>query len=98
MMVTFNMKLSKIFKNALIFTVLGIKRNIIAGLGILSLTAIFAALIIFFGRIIPAFFILPFLCLLGFSGFMYTFAAYPVIQTYLIDPVQKPKKTEENAN
>ncbi len=95
MMVTFDMKLGKIFKNALIFTVLGIKRNIMAGLGILSLTAIFVALIVFLGRIVPAFFILPFLCLLGFCGFMYTFAAYPVIQKYMIDPVQKPKKVED---
>ena len=98
MMVTFNMKLGKIFKNALIFTVLGIKRNIMAGLGILSLTAIFIALIVFFGRLIPALFIIPFLCLLGFCGFMYTYAAYPVLQKYMIDPVQKPKATEENAD
>ena len=99
MMVTFDMKLGKILKNALIFTVLGIKRNIMAGLGILSLTAMFLALIFFFGRIIPALYIIPFLCLLGFCGFMYTFAAYPVIQKYMIDPVQKPQKTasEESA-
>lgn len=91
MMVTFDMKISKILKNALIFTVMGIKRNIMALLGIVLLTGIFAVLIIFLGQMVPAFFILPFLCLLGFCGFMYTFAAYPVIQKYMIDPVQKPK-------
>ena len=36
MVVTFDMKLSKVFKNALIFTVLGIKRNIMALLGVLA--------------------------------------------------------------
>ena len=86
MMVTFDMKLSKIFKNALIFTVMGFKRNILALLGMGTLTAIFAVLIIFLGRMIPAFFIIPFLCLLGFCGFMYTFAAYPVIEKYMIAP------------
>jgi uncharacterized membrane protein YesL len=86
MMVTFDMKLSKIFKNALIFTVMGFKRNILALLGMGSLTAIFAVLIIFLGRPVPAFYIIPFLCLLGFCGFMYTFAAYPVIEKYMIAP------------
>lgn len=86
MMVTFDMKLGKIFKNALIFTVMGFKRNILALLGMGLLTGIFAVLIIFLGQPIPAFYIIPFLCLLGFCGFMYTFAAYPVIEKYMIAP------------
>ena len=90
MMVTFDMKLSKIFKNALIFTVMGFKRNILALLGMGLLTGIFAVLILFLGRTVPAFYIIPFLCLMGFCGFMYTFAAYPVIEKYMIAPVQKP--------
>ena len=90
MMVTFDMKLSKIFKNALIFTVMGFKRNILALLGMGLLTGIFAALILFLGRTVPAFYIIPFLCLMGFCGFMYTFAAYPVIEKYMIAPVTKP--------
>lgn len=94
MMVTFNMKLSKIFKNALIFTVLGVKRNIMALLGIVLLTGVFVAAIFFLAEILPAVFIIPFLCLLGFCGFMYTYAAYPILQRYMIDPVQKPAATE----
>lgn len=90
MLVTFDMKLGKILKNALIFTIMGIKRNLMAILGMGLLVVIFGALILFLGRILPAVIILPFLCLLGFCGFMYTFAAYPVIQKYMIDPVQKP--------
>ena len=90
MMVTFDMKLTKIFKNALIFTVMGFKRNILALLGMGLLTGIFAVLILFLGRTVPAFYIIPFLCLMGFCGFMYTFAAYPVIEKYMIAPVQKP--------
>jgi len=97
MMVTFNMKLGKILKNALIFTVLGIKRNIMALLGIVALTGIFVALIVFLLPLKMAFvIILPFLCLLAFCGFMYTYAAYPVLQRYMIDPVSPKKAETEN--
>jgi uncharacterized membrane protein YesL len=97
MMVTFNMKMGKILKNALIFTVLGIKRNILALLGILVLVAISVALIVFLVPMKLAFVILlPFLCLLAFCGFMYTYAAYPVLQKYMIDPVStKPAEEDE---
>ena len=100
MLVTFDMKLGKILKNALIFTIMGIKRNLMAILGMGLLVVIFGALILFLGRILPAVIILPFLCLLGFCGFMYTFAAYPVIQKYMIDPVKKPAdpSSEDTAN
>ena len=91
MMVTFDMKLGKIFKNALIFTMLGVLRNIMALLGILLLVGISAALIIFLVPLkVAVVIIIPFLCLLAFCGFMYTYAAYPVIQKYMIDPVKKP--------
>ena len=94
MMVTFNMKMGKIFKNALIFTVLGIKRNILALLGILLLTGFFVLLIVFLLPMkLGVVLLLPFLCLLAFCGFMYTYAAYPVLQKYMIDP-PTPKATE----
>jgi len=90
MLVTFNMKLGKIFKNALIFTVMGIKRNVMALLGIAALTGLFAVLIVFLLPMKLAFVILlPFLCFLAFCGFMYTYAAYPVIVRYMIDPPAK---------
>ncbi len=96
MLVTFDMSIRKIFKNALIFTVLGIRRNIMALLGVAALVGITALLIIF---LVPlnfyAVLILPFLCLLAFMGFMYTFAAYPVIERYMINPVKKPEPAAE---
>jgi uncharacterized membrane protein YesL len=95
MLVTFNMKLGKIFKNALIFTVMGIKRNFMALLGILLLVAISVVSIVFLVPLkLAVVIIIPFLCLLAFCGFMYTYAAYPVIQRYMIDPVQKPKSSD----
>ena len=96
MLVTFDMKLGKILKNALIFTVMGFGRNAMALLGMGLLTGVFAVLILLFGRIVPALIILPFLCLLGFCGFMYTFAAYPVIEKYMIAPVASPAAPAED--
>ena len=91
MLVTFDMKLGKILKNALIFTVMGIKRNFMALLGILLLVGISVIAIIFLVPMkLAVVIIIPALCLLAFCGFMYTYAAYPVIQKYMIDPVKKP--------
>ena len=90
----FNMKLRKILKNALIFTVLGIKRNLMALLGIAALVGITVALIVFLLPMkLAVVLIIPFLCLLAFCGFMYTYAAYPVLQRYMIDPV-KPREED----
>ncbi len=100
MLVTFDMKLSKMLKNALIFTVLGIRRNIMALLGMIALLALSVALIVLLVPMkIYAVIILPFLCLLGFSGFMYTYAAYPVIEKYMIGtPAAKPTESDDSAD
>jgi len=97
MLVTFDMKIIKILKNALIFTVLGIKRNVMALLGMILLAAIAVVLILFLGSYVPALIIMPFLYLLAFWGFMSTYAAYPVIQKYMIDPVATPAPAEPEA-
>ncbi len=101
MLVTFDMKIFKMYKNALIFTVLGIRRNLMALLGIAALIGIFVLMLVF---LLPLKFyaalILPFLCLLGFSGFMYTYAAYPVIEKYMIGapaPSPVPATPEDSA-
>ena len=96
MLVTFNIKITKIFKNALIFTVLGIKRNLMAALGIILMAVLVVLINIFFmqfGLYIGI--ILPFLFFLAFSAFMYTYAAYPIIKRYMIDPVPAKKQDDE---
>ena len=99
MLVTFNMKLGKIFKNALIFTIMGIKRNIMALLGIAALVGICAVLIFFLLPMkLAVVLVIPFLCLLAFCGFMYTYAAYPVIKKYMIDPVEPKGGTHTNSS
>lgn len=88
MAVTFDMKISKIFKNALIFIVLGIKRNIMALLGLAIVTGIAVLLIVLFLPMgLGVTLVLPFIYYLGLCGFIYTYAAYPVIEKYMIAPV-----------
>jgi uncharacterized membrane protein YesL len=100
MLVTFDMKIFKILKNALIFTALGIKRNLMAVLGILLMTALCVAIVVlcvqihFYGIII-----VPFLFFLAVMAFMYTYAAWPVIQRYMIDggaPQKNPEPDPED--
>ena len=87
LLITFDLKTLKLFKNALIFAVLGIKRNLMAALGIVLIIGINLLLILgglSIGLATPV--ILPFFYLLGVSGFITTYAAYPVIKKYMIDP------------
>ncbi len=88
MIVTFNIKLIKAFKNALIFTVLGIKRNILALIGLVIVSAIAILPMILLVQVgLGIAIVLPLLYYLGVCAFIYTYAAYPVIKKYMIDPV-----------
>lgn len=88
MLVTFDMKTRKILKNALIFTALGIKRNLMALLGMVVLLALSVALIfVCVPMKIYGLIIVPVLFVPAVSAFMYTYASWPVIKKYMIDPV-----------
>lgn len=95
MLITFDIKITKIFKNALIFTVLGIKRNLVGGAGSLLLMAVnlalgFWALNINF--IVPL--MLPLLYYMGTSLYISAYSSYPVIDKYMIAPYKKPEPEE----
>ena len=99
MLVTFDMKITKILKNALIFTVLGIKRNVMAALGLALMTGIFVGLIILTLPLnLYVTLLLPFLCYLAFGAFMYTYAAWPIVQKYMIDPVSKKQDGDRESS
>ncbi len=88
-LITFDISMRKIFKNALIFTVLGMKRNIMAVLGIAVYVAILVVLFAVFamtplGIAIPL--ILPLFYFLSFTSFTSAYAAYPIIDRYMIAP------------
>ena len=87
LMLTFDLSVKKILKNALIFTVLGIKRNLLAILGLLVFIALHIALILFFlsmGITIPI--IIPFFYAMAIMIFITTYAAFPIIEKYMITP------------
>ncbi len=96
MLITFDLSTFKLLKNALIFSVLGIKRNIVAALGIILMTAINFLLLILLlpvGIIVPL--ILPLVYYLSFSSFISAYAAYPNIKKYMIDPQLEGISAEE---
>ena len=90
------MKITKILKNSLIFSILGIKRNILALLGIVLLIALHIFITIYlitgpFGFVI----ILPLVYIFATTAFMACYAAYPTIDKYLIAPYTKPENTDD---
>jgi len=89
MLVTFELSIRKILKNALIFAVLGIKRNIMAILGLVLITVLQVFLFMLFqmtslGIAIPL--ILTLLYYLGITSFTCAYSAYPIIERFMIDP------------
>ena len=95
-MVTFNLTVFKILKNALIFSLLGFKRNLMALLGILVGVLIELMCIIGAGGILLPFGIaLPFLILLSAFSYMKVYAAYFKIKEVMIDPylAEHPEET-----
>lgn len=83
MIVTFDLKLSKILKNAAFFAILGFKRNIMVLFGVVILAVLTLGLCILF---LPIGIIIPFTILFSLGGFMGTYAAYPKIKQIMIDP------------
>ena len=85
------MNIKKLFKNALIFVVLGIKRNLLA--------VVWIAVMLFINVMImsvwfPLGLILPILYLPTFPLFTTTYAAYPIIKRYMIDPIPQDESEE----
>lgn len=86
MLITFDIKIKKIFKNALIFSVLGIGRNLMSLLGIVILLALNVALLLILwplGVVVPIIF--PMIYLLPSINLLITYGAYPVIEKYMIE-------------
>ena len=88
-MVTFDLSIRKLLKNSLIFSILGLKRNVLALLGTLILVFLnilflfgLGGYFLFFGIAIPA------SILFSNVKFMGTYAAYYKIKEIMIDPLQ----------
>ena len=95
MMVTFDLSLFKMFKNAMIFAFLGFKRNILAGIGIFFIA--FLNVLLFFTPITMGLGIaLPFVLTLGIGTYIAAYAAWPKIKQIMIDPYYKEEEPEYN--
>ena len=89
------MKINKIFKNSLIFTVLGLKRNITGALGsilLLVFNVMLGILCLSFNFIIPL--MLPLVYYMGTSLYISTYSVYPVIDKYMIEPYKQAHPEE----
>ena len=82
MVFTFDLKLRKIIKNALYFTILGIKRNFVSLIGMICLVALNYLIFTLF---MPIGALLPFVITLSICDFMAVYAAYPNIIKYMMD-------------
>lgn len=98
LMVTFDLSIKKILKNALIFTALGVKRNLMGAIGVVVITAINIALFPLFMMTPLSFAIpllLPFLYYLAVTAFTTAYAAYPIIDRYMIEPYRTDADAED---
>ena len=82
MIFTFDLKLSKIIKNALYFSILGIKRNMMMLLGMLLVIILNYFIFMVF---MPLGLILPLLITFSIIDFMGVYAAYPNIIKYMMN-------------
>ncbi len=85
--ITFDLGIFKILKNALIFSLLGFKRNILAFLGFLILILLMVILIFGLGgALLPLGLAIPMVLLFSLGSFMGDFAAWFKIKAIMIDP------------
>ena len=92
MLVTFDLSIFKMFKNALIFTVLGLKRNIMVLFGTIVLLALEYVLMAVF---VPLATIVPFIFFPSLLILMGVYAAYPKIKDIMIDPYYEEIKNKQ---
>ena len=99
MMITFDLSIRKLLKNALIFSMLGIKRNLAGFLGIALVAALNVAIIVpclSVGFSVPL--VLPLFYFPALAGFIAAYAAFPNIQRYMIDPYESSVNEESDTS
>lgn len=98
MIITFDLSLSKIYKNALIFAIIGLWRNLM----LIAIIGVFILAAVIFFLVLPPLAIMVLLVLLifwafGFFGFLVNFAVYPLLVKYIIKPYEKEQEDKKNA-
>ena len=89
LLITFDLSIWKIFKNAFIFSMLGFRRNILAFLGFVLIMGLE---IFLFMAFLPLGIIFPLIVMFSSIAYFGTFAAWPKIKEIMIDPYVKSGK------
>ena len=98
-MVTFKLSIYKLIKNSLIFALLGIKRNILAFLGIAVFILLEFLFIFAFGGVLISFAIaLPLLLFFSSAAYMKVYAAYFKLEELIIEPYYAEHPEERPSN
>ncbi len=92
LMVTFDLSIFKILKNALIFSVIGFKRNFMATIGIAAM--LFLTYVVMM-LALPIGIIIPFVLLFADCSYMSCYAAFPKIKEIMIDPYYEEPEEED---
>lgn len=94
LIVTFDLKLSQILKNSLIFAIVGLLRNFV-----ITLLLILLVLIYYFALIMPLTIIImscfTIFLLFSYCSFLTNFAVYPLVDKMMIQPYLKKQKESE---
>lgn len=98
MIITFDLGLKQIYKNALIFAIVSLWRNLM----LIAILAVFIVAAIIFFLMIPALallvlFALAVFWMFGFFGFLINFAVYPMIVKFIITPYEKAQQEKKKA-
>lgn len=91
--VTFKLSILKILKNSFIFAFVGLKRNIMAFIGILAVCGINLTIFIYLPMVGV---VLPLIITSALCSFIGAYAAYPVIKKYMITPYYDDEEVNES--
>lgn len=93
MVVTFDLKIRAVVRNAFFFAVLGLPRNLIVLLGQAAvILALIAVNPVMYGMLE---FLLLLLIAVSLLGFISIFTTYPVIQRFMLEPMRKKEEEEQ---
>ena len=92
LIITFDLSLPKIIKNAFIFSALGIKRNILAFLGIACILLLDYYFLLV---LMPLGIMLPIIVLYGYCAYIASYAAWPKIKEIMVDPYEAEHQGED---
>lgn len=86
LLVTFKLSIFKILKNSFIFSLVGLKRNVV---GVIGSAAVIGLNVLIYAYFLPLGGLLPFFITIALASFIGIYAAYPNIKKIMIDPYYK---------